>query len=94
MSPYRLPFVDIKEVSDGDEGLGNSETFQPNLTFLENHLPADNRLDPARRIKSRYPAIMIAVLTIYNIQKYQKAAKELGVEHMIPKDDWTGGDKI
>ena len=26
----RFPFVDIKEVSDGDESLGNIETFHPN----------------------------------------------------------------
>ena len=90
----RFPFVDIKEASDGDEGLGNLETFHPDLIFLEIHLPADNGLDLARRIKSRYPAIMIVVLTSYNIPEYQEAAKELGIEHMIPKDDWTGEDII
>lgn len=39
---------------------------------------------------------MILPLTIYNIQEYQEqeAAEELGVEHMIPKDDWTGEDII
>jgi two-component system response regulator YesN len=73
--------------------LGNIETFHPNLIFLEIHLPADNGLDLARRIKARYPAIMIVVLT-YNIQEYQEAAEELGVEHIIPKDVWTGEDII
>jgi CheY-like chemotaxis protein len=90
----RFPIVDIKEDSDGNEGLENIETFQPNLIFLEIHLPTDSGLDLARRIKTGYPNIMIAVLTSYNILGYQEAAKELGVEHMIPKDDWTGEDII
>ncbi len=90
----RFPFVDIKEASDGNEGLGNIETFQPNLIFLEIQLPAGNGLDLARRIKAGYPNIMIVVLTSYNIQEYQEAVEELGVEHMIPKDDWTGEDII
>jgi len=54
----RFPFTDIKEASDGDEGLGNLETSHPNLIFLEIHLPAENGLGLARRIKARYPAIM------------------------------------
>ena len=88
----RFPVVDIKEASDGKDDLGNIEIFHPSLVFPKIHLPASSGFNLVSRIKARYPAIMIAVLTSYNIQEYRVAAIESGFEHMIPKDDWTGED--
>ena len=90
----RFPFIDIQEASDGTEGLDKIDTFDPNLVFLEIHLPARNGLDLARRIKSDHPHIVIVILTSYDLPEYQTAAIESGVEHLVPKDQWTGGDMI
>ena len=69
-------------------------TFDPNLIFLEIHLPAQSGLDLARRIKSDHPDIVIVILTNYDLPEYQTAAEESCVEHLVPKDDWTGEDMI
>ena len=90
----RFPFVDIREASDGREGLGMLQCFQPNLIFLEIHLPADSGLDLARRVKIDHPEIIIVILTSYDLPEYRAAAKVSGVEHLVPKDDWTGEDMI
>ncbi len=90
----RFPLVDIKEAADGVEGLHKVEVFDPNLIFLEIHLPAESGLDLAGRIKADHPDIIIVILTSYDLPEYQTAAEQLGVEHMVPKDDWTGEDMI
>lgn len=90
----RFPFVDIKEAADGVEGLHKVDVFDPNLIFLEIHLPAESGLNLADRIKDDHPDIIIVILTSDDFPEYQTAAEQLGVEHMIPKDDWTGEDMI
>jgi YesN/AraC family two-component response regulator len=86
--------VDIQEAADGNEGLQKVEDFHPHLIFVEIHLPAETGLDLAGRIKADHPDIIIVILTSYDLPEYQTAAKQLGVEHMVPKDDWTGEDMI
>ena len=90
----RFPFIDVQEASDGPEGMDKVATFDPNLIFLEIQLPAKSGLELARRIKSDHPDIVIVILTSYDLPEYQTAAKESGVEHLVPKDQWTGGDMI
>ena len=68
--------------------------FDPNVIFLEIQLPAQSGLDLARKIKFDHPDIIIVILTSYDLPEYQAAAEESGVEHLIPKDEWTGMDMI
>ncbi len=90
----RFPFADIQEAADGREGLQLVEAFHPDLIFLEIHLPAETGLDLAGRIKADHPEIIIVILTSYDLPEYKIAVEQSGVEHMVPKDDWTGEDMI
>ena len=90
----RFPIVDIQEASDGSEGLEMVQNFSPNLVFLDIHLPSESGLDLARQIKIDHPEIVIVILTSYDLPEYQTAAEKSGVEHLVPKDDWTGEDMI
>ena len=90
----RFPSVDIQEAAEGNEGLQKVEDFHPHLIFLEIHLPAETGLDLAGRIKADHPDIIIVILTSYDLPEYKIAAKKMGVEHIVPKDDWTGEDMI
>ena len=90
----RFPLVEVREAADGDDGLAMVETFQPDLIFLEIHLPTETGLDLASRIKADHPDIIIVILTSYDLPEYKLAVEQSGVEHMVPKDDWTGEDMI
>ena len=90
----RFPIVDIQEASGGSEGLEIVQNFSPNLIFLDIHLPSESGLDLARQIKIEHPEIIIVILTSYDSPEYQLAAERSGVEHLVPKDDWTGEDMI
>ena len=90
----RFPLVDVQEAADGNEGWQLVEAFHPGLIFLEMHLPAETGLELASRIKADYPEIIIVILTSYDLPEYKMAVEQLGVEHMVPKDDWTGEDMM
>jgi len=90
----RFPFADIQEAADGPEGLRIVEADHPDLIFMEIHLPAETGLDLAARIKAHNPEIIIVILTSYDLPEYKTAIEKSGVEHMVPKDDWTGEDMI
>ena len=90
----RFSFLDILEAVDAIEAVAKVQDFDPNLIFLEIHLPSESGLDLARRIKSARPEIVIVILTSYNLPEYKKAAEESGIEHFVPKDDWTGKDMV
>jgi hypothetical protein len=38
--------------------------------------------------------VTIALLTSYDLPEYHAAAKESGIEHLVPKDEWTGEDMV
>ena len=90
----RFSFVDILEAVDVIEASAMVQDFDPNLIFIEIHLPSGSGLDLARRIKSGRPEIVIVILTSYNLPEYKKASEESGIEHFVPKDDWTGKDMV
>ncbi len=90
----RFPLVDVQEAADGDEGLRIVEATHPDIIFLEIHLQAETGLELASRIKADHPDIIIVILTSYDLPEYKIAVEQSGIEHMVPKDDWTGEDMI
>lgn len=90
----RFPFIDIQGAADAGEASAMIQDCGPNLIFIEIQLPSESGLDFARRIKSLHPDIVVVILTSYDLPEYQTAAKESGIEHLVPKDDWTGEDMI
>jgi DNA-binding NarL/FixJ family response regulator len=88
----RFPTIEIQEAAAADEGLRKLNTFTPLLVFIDIYLPDRNGLDLAKKIKASHPEIIIAIFTRYDSPEYQTAANDSGVEHLIPKDDWTGED--
>ena len=88
----RFPSIEIQESSAADEGLRKLNAFAPLLVFIDMYLPDRNGLDLAKEIKTSFPEIIIAIFARYDSPEYQAAANDSGVEHLIPKDDWTGED--
>lgn len=88
----RFPTIEIQEAAAGAEGLAKLKAFTPLLIFIDIYLPDKNGLDLAREIKAFYPEIIVAIFARYDSPEYQTAVHDSGVEHLIPKDDWTGED--
>ena len=90
----KFPWFTIEEAPDAHEGLKKVKTSHPNLVFIEIHLPMENGLDIAHAIKAVDPDIITVILTSYDSPEYHNVAAELGIDRVVPKDDWTGEDMI
>ena len=88
----RFPTVEIQEAGSAAQGLDEMVDYPPRLIFIDIYLPDAGGLDLAKKIKGSHPEMVIAVFARYDSPEYQSAANNSGVEHLIPKDDWTGED--
>ena len=89
-----FPHVGVDVAGSGPEGLGKINAVRPQVILLEIPLPGDSGLELAGQVKLTYPEAIIALLTSDNSPEYEIAAKNAGIEHLIPKDEWTGDDIV
>ena len=89
-----FPHAAVDVAGNGEEGLNKTDALQPQIILLEIHLPGNSGLELASQVKSIQPEAIIALLTSYNLPEYEIAAKQAGIEHLIPKDEWTGDDIV
>ncbi|MBI5584484.1 MAG: response regulator transcription factor [Deltaproteobacteria bacterium] len=88
-----FPSIIIEEACDGLQAFQKIEGLQPDLIFMDIHLPGENGLKLTARIKAAYPAVSIVILTSYDMPEYQEAALQHGACDFIPKDA-LGYDRI
>ena len=85
----RFPAVEIQQTGSGAEGLQNVDAFAPQLIFIDIYLADISGFDLAKKIKTFYPEIIIAIFSSFDSPEYQAAAAACGVKYLIPKDDWS-----
>ena len=81
-----FPSLCIKEAADGEEVFQKISSFLPDIVFMDIHLPGENGLVLTKKIKQKYPEIIIAVLTAYDIPEYQEAAFQNGAQYFLLKN--------
>ena len=86
----RFPSIEILEAADGEKALQIVDATSPDLVFMDIQLPGENGLQTTRKIKTRYPRIIVVIITTYDIPEYREAAFRYGANRFIPKDslDW------
>ncbi len=62
------------------------DAFLPQLIFMDIRLPGENGLSLTKKIKARYPAMQVIVLTSYDNPEYRDAALQSGASHFVSKD--------
>lgn len=70
----RFPFIQIDEAIDGNEALLKTEASHPDLIFMDIRLPGENGLEITKKIKARYPQIVVIILTGYDLPEYRDAS--------------------
>jgi DNA-binding NarL/FixJ family response regulator len=58
---------------------------QPDLILMDVKLQNDNGLELTRKIKAAYPDIVVAIITQYDENEYQRAAYQFGADYFISK---------
>ena len=84
----RFPSVEIYQAIDGEEALLQVETLRPHLIFMDFRLPGENGLELTKKVKARYPDIIVVVLTSYDLPEYREASWQYA-DYFLAKDSST-----
>jgi YesN/AraC family two-component response regulator len=85
-----FPSVVVEEASDAKEGMERTESFSPQIIFMDIRLPDESGIQLTKRIKEKYPTISICMLTSYDLPEYRQAAMECGASHFFVKGTSNG----
>ena len=80
-----FPMIAIDEAADGDEALQKVDAFLPDLIFMDIKLPDESGLELTKKIKTKYPNIILIILTAYDIPEYREAAYQYKANYFLPK---------
>ena len=80
------PFIQVIEAENEEEVMREIDHVPPDLIFMDIHLPGKNGLQLTQEIKSRYPNIVVIVLTDYDLPEYQETAHRSGANYFVSKD--------
>ena len=81
----RFPSMTVEEAVDGEEALQKIDASVPNLIFMDIKLPGESGLHVTKRVKSKYPKMIIIILTYYDSPEHREAAFQCGANHFLPK---------
>ena len=84
----RFPSIEIYEAVDGEEALLLVETLRPNLIFMDIRLPGENGLELTKKLKARYPNIIVIILTGYDLPEYREVSSPY-TDYFFSKDSAT-----
>ncbi len=82
----RYPFMQVVEAEDGKEALRKIDLFHPDLIFMDIRLPGNNGLDLTHTIKTRYPCMVVIILSNFDLSEYRETAYRNGADYFISKD--------
>jgi len=85
----QFPVMAIEEAEEGREALQKIETLRPDLIFMDIKLPGENGLELTQAIKTKYPEIVVVMLTNYDLPEYREAAHRIGANYFIIKGSTT-----
>ena len=80
-----LPGVEIREAANGAEAMRLVEEAEPRLVVMDIRMPELDGLEATRRIKLRWPAVKVMVLSIY--QDREGEARESGADLFVGKGE-------
>ena len=81
----RFPSMEILEAVDGNEAMKEITDRLPDLVFMDIKLPGENGLDLTAKIKTKYPDVIVIVLTSYDTPEYREAAAKAKADYFLAK---------
>ncbi len=80
-----FPSTLIEEASDGKEAMEKTDSFCPQIIFMDIRLPDESGLQLTRKIKAKWLYTNVAMLTSHDLPEYRQAAMECGASHFFVK---------
>ena len=77
--------VVLGEAESGEEALRLAETLRPDVILMDLVMPRMNGLETTRRLKARWPALGIIIITVHDDEAYRRTALAAGAEGFLVK---------
>ena len=77
--------MEIIEAEDGDVAMQKIDAQPPDLIFMDIKLPGENGLELTGKIKTKYPNVIVIILTSYDTPEYREAAVQAKANHFLSK---------
>ena len=87
-----FPELVISEASSGAEAWAILEERIPDLVFMDIRLGRESGLELTRRIKAKYPRIVIVVFTNHDLPEYRREAELSGADYFLSKLESKAAD--
>ncbi len=92
-------FQIVRVARTGEEALANLAGASPDLVLVDFRLPGLNGLETGRRIKEKYPLVIVAILTATitdytadeTMELFHRFVKEAHIDEVISKSSLTLG---
>ena len=84
----RFPSVQTREAVNGEEAFQEIETLLPDLIFMDIRLPGETGIELTKRVKARYPNIIVIILTGYDLPGYREFSCQYA-DNFFSKDPST-----
>lgn len=81
----QYPNILVEEAENAREAMEKSDSFEPNLIFMDIGLPDGSGLELTKIIKAKHPNVSVAILTSYDAPEYHEAAIRYGANHFLTK---------
>ena len=85
----QFPSIEIHEATDGENARQKIKTSPPDLIFMDINLPGENGLVLTKKIKARYPNIIIILVTGWDLPEYREASTQFKADDLLFKGSAT-----
>ena len=89
MLQSRFPSVEIHEASDGKRARQKIKSLSPHLLFMDINLPGESGLVLTQKMKARYPNIIIALLSGWDLPEYRESSIRCKADYFLFKGSAT-----
>ena len=79
--------MDVQEAENGVDAAAHILSRIPDLIFMDINLPGENGLELTKKIKARYPRIIVVILTNYDLPEYRERAELCQADYFLSKGD-------
>ena len=83
-------FEIVGEAESGEDAVDMAATIAPDLVLMDINLGGMNGIDATRRIVGSNPAVMVVLLSTYELDDLPSDARSSGAVAYIAKDDFGG----
>ena len=88
----KFPSMDVLEAESAEQAIKDIEASHPDLAFIDIKLPGENGLELTKKIKGKYPNIIVIILTSYDLPEYREAANQYKADYFLSKGSTSKED--